>query len=741
MSHTIDFRFAPPSRWTAICLPDDPHKTLVREDGALLYGFTQTHLAAWHFATVVEFSAQTADRPVSVTQRTESAARPIVVTTMRYPRLELTLTAFAHEHDGFRADVVMWELTHIGDDGEVLTGLHIDHHDRDAVLTGGTTPFHVAYSVAPEQAPAQPIWVDDTAEQDGTPLGPVALVHRPQRLHLAHPTGFRPATGLDVTPEILRPGGRTGGALVLPQPAVAETPAIADLAWAEAALTRARAFWDELPALRLPITVPDPAVQDLLVACVRNLLQAREIRDGLPVPQVGATVYRGLWIVDGHFILEAARYLGFAADADAGVRVLLRRARPDGSITGLELAPHIKETAIAIATLVRQSELSADPRGALSSHWPVVLRAIDHIAGLRRQADALPTGHPLHGLMPPAFADGGVAGVRAEYTTTLWTLAGLRAAVRGATMLGRASDRDAIHAQYLQLRANFDTAARRHREEGLAYLPMIHPESGSHHYHAGPVEADVAAWHRIRPGSATWALCQAIWPGEVFEPGDHVVTDLLALFDALDDEQGIPAETGWLPYRAVWPYAASFAAHAWLYAGRADKAVDYLYAFANHAAPTRVWREEQSLTVTGNGQLWGDMPHNWASAEFVRLVRHLLLFERDDTLELLPAVPAGWFGAGQTIELERSTTRFGPVSLHVTTEHTDVVTVTVRYTRQGDSHPAPDRLSLSLPLPEGAAERPTEITVDGRVVPPADGRIPLATVDDVTVRMTYRRLS
>jgi len=34
-ARTIDFRFAPPVVFTSICRPDDPHKTLVRQDSAL----------------------------------------------------------------------------------------------------------------------------------------------------------------------------------------------------------------------------------------------------------------------------------------------------------------------------------------------------------------------------------------------------------------------------------------------------------------------------------------------------------------------------------------------------------------------------------------------------------------------------------------------------------------------------------------------------------------------------------
>ena len=71
-------------------------------------------------------------------------------------------------------------------------------------------------------------------------------------------------------------------------------------------------------------TVPDPALQEMIEALARNILQAREIKDGLPVFQVGPTVYRGLWVVDGHFFLEAAHYLGYGDDAQRAIGTLLR---------------------------------------------------------------------------------------------------------------------------------------------------------------------------------------------------------------------------------------------------------------------------------------------------------------------------------------------------------------------------------------------------------------------------------
>ncbi len=38
---TVDFRYSPPEWQTAICLPDDPHKSLVDRSGELLYHYEQ----------------------------------------------------------------------------------------------------------------------------------------------------------------------------------------------------------------------------------------------------------------------------------------------------------------------------------------------------------------------------------------------------------------------------------------------------------------------------------------------------------------------------------------------------------------------------------------------------------------------------------------------------------------------------------------------------------------------------
>ncbi|TPQ17080.1 hypothetical protein [Streptomyces sporangiiformans] len=704
-SSTIDFRHAPASSWTLLCRPDDPHKSLVREDGALLYGFHASGFDAWSFARTVGFSAQTTHRPVRVTQETESARRAIVRTVVTYPNQTLEMTTFAH-YGPARYDVVLWTVTAAPGEDEVLTGLRIDAQLRGETLAS-TGSRHEVHAVPLDTAPATPEWTDGLPTTDVVPAGAWRLRSCGHPLVGGSAQGFGPADGLVTRPVVLRGSESVSGAVVVPL-----ADGHLDLDQAYAALQAERRYWDRLDVQRLPLTVPDPDVQDMLTACARNLLQAREVEQDLPVLHVGPTIYRGLWLVDGHFLLEAARYLGLDDTADAGLEVLMRRVKPNGAIVQLDSEPYVKETGIAIATMVRQAEITGDSDG-LRGRWPTVRGAVAHIAELREQAAELPADHPLRGLLPEAFGDGGLGGSRAEYTTTMWILTGLRYAVAGARMLGEAADAERFADLFDSLLSAFQRSAKTQRRttaDGLRHLPMNLPGSGEHQFLPRTPDSQVPVWRRIRPETATWALCHAIWPGEIFAADDEVVRDLLDLYEARDDEQGIPATTGWLPYKAVWTYQASFAAHAWLYADRPDKAADYLYAFANHASPTRVWREEQPLTGSGHLQICGDMPHNWASAEFVRLVRHLLVFERGAGLDLLPAAPAHWFRPGAEIRVEGTPTRFGRVGLDVRAGENRLE---IRVLRQGpDTVPA--RLRLPARFSRGGAR------VDGRPVAAAE---------------------
>jgi hypothetical protein len=730
---SVDFRYSPTSTWTAICHPDDPYKTLVREDGALLYDLI-ADLNVWCFTRVVEFGVRTDVRPVAITQRTENARTPIVHTEVTYPHVTLELTTFRHvQPDGQYFDVVLWDIR-IPDEGqEFLAQLQVSARERARLFAGqSAAPSNEIYAINISDAPTakvlEVLLVDSVYEDSRTlPEGQLAFISVPHRLEPVPAAGFGPIPALATEAKLLQPGERLRGAVVFPLGRL-DVQSI-DLEWVEAALETERAFWAEYDLLRLPIEIPDRDVMDMLEASVRNILQAREIVDGLPEFRVGSAVFRGLWVVDGHFLLESAQYQGYRDDARAGLEVLLRRAHADGAIA--EMPFHIKETAIALATFVRQSELLGDDE-ILRRLWPDILRAVDFIEALRMQAYDLPEDSPAYGLLPPAFADGGIGGVRPEYTSTYWTLAGLKMIGQAAHRLGYDADAVRFRRLFDELLADFRDHAERDLQllpDGTPYLPTVMEGSGRHTWTAY-FPGDPPIWREIRPQTGTWALAQTIYPGEVFAPDDPLVRNFLDLLDSVDDEQGIPGNTAFWTYRMIWTYSASFYAHVWLYAGRPDKAIDYLYAFANHAAPTRVWREEQPVVDAHTMHLGGDMPHNWASAEFIRLVRHLLVFERGETLDLLPGLPNEWIVPGKPLRLERTPTRFGPITIRAAVDASRAIRIEVE--RDTTWPRQPDHVLLHVPaswnsalLVAGDKEADLHVQADGVVALPDAGRLEL----------------
>ncbi|MBI1295672.1 hypothetical protein GC175_12030 [bacterium] len=716
MTHrTVDFRYAPPRAWTCIGRPDDPFKTLVDERGRLLYDFHRqgARYGTFRFGRVVSFAVHTAAQPLKVTQQTESARIPVVVTQIDYPHATLTLRSFGHLHGGgLRTDIVLWQIDAATDRAEIVGGLWLEiQGQNERFAPAGRASSSFVYAHAPEEMPQ---WrglndlftVHTDVDVNEMAQAPFLVSTSPLQVASAYDHG--PSSGLRSEFEFIRVGSPARGALCFPQNH-SQVEGI-DLAWAEAALTEERRFWAGYELLPGTLSIPDEGIMEMVTACARNILQAREIQDGLPEFQVGPTIYRGLWIIDGYFFLEAAQFTGRSEDAFRGIDALLRRVRPNGAIE--ERTLDTKDTGLALATIVRQCELM-DDSARLRELWPTLRRAVDYVRSLYEEACQLPVDDPAHGLLPASFANGGLGGIRAEYTTVLWMMVGVKAVARAATRLGLADEADAINDFFAQLYTAFREHADRDRQttaDGVSYLPMLKTGSGTHHWiHNFP--SDPLPWEAVNAGTATWAFAHAIYPGQILAPDDSLVQDFCQLLDQLDDRQGIPAATGWLPFEAVWSYAASFYAHVWLYAGRPDKAVDYLYAFANHASPTRVWREEQSLAHIGLDQQIGDMPHNWASAEFIRLVRNLLVFERGDTLELLSGLPSEWLVTGKRLEVA-TPTRYGQVylSLEISEEGHGKLAVAIQ------SNPGVDPAIVCICLPITEATKKFSIQIQGSLM-------------------------
>jgi hypothetical protein len=446
-------------------------------------------------------------------------------------------------------------------------------------------------------------------------------------------------------PLIIQPGSTAeffvlysaGGALVIEPRTVAQAVAARD---------RAIQYWQAAPLPYGRIQVPDAGIQALLDSSIRNIWQARETKQGLPAFQVGPTCYRGLWIVDGAFLLEAAAILGAGDQARNGVAYELTHQKPDGRIEVMKDFP--KENGIVLWTCVRHAQLTQD-KAWLASVWPQLVRIAEYIRTLRRQT--LTNASPLDdGLIPAGFPDGGIGGVHDEYTNPYWNLLGLHAFVEAARWLGKPDEAAAWQQEYDGFMAAFRKAAARDLRKdahGNSFLPILMGADGA----------------KELPQRGQWGFCHAVYPGQLFAKDDPLVAGNMAMLAATERE-GMVYGTGW-DATGIWNYFASFYGHAWLWQGNGRKAAQILYAYANHAAPVLDWREEQSLRGEKFKKV-GDMPHNWASAEFIRLTTHLLALDRGDELHLFEGLPVGWTQPGMVTQLNGIATPFGKLTLALT---------------------------------------------------------------------------
>jgi hypothetical protein len=428
------------------------------------------------------------------------------------------------------------------------------------------------------------------------------------------------------------------------------------LAHPDRLLAEAREYWQVWKPFDGNVSMKFPRPHgDFLVACARNIQQAREVKGGKLTFQVGPTVYRGLWIVDGNFILESARYLGYDAAAQQGLETTWQHQRPNGGVFAGGGEGMWKDTGIALFTLVRQSELSQD-WSYFRSMQSNVARAVKFLEAKRDDARADSSVNGRYGLLAPGVGDGGLGGTRSEFTNTLWALAGLKAVTEAMERLG-IPDPAGAKQFYAELRSAFFAAARqemRRHPDGFDYLPMLVSEDA--------LWTASNEWDRPRPQTAQWALSHAIYPGLVFERNDPIVQGHIRLMQACTQEN-IPAETGWLPHGGVWNYNAGFVAHVYLWAGVEAWARSTFTGYLNHASPLYCWREEQPLRGSLSATYIGDMPHNWASAECILYLRHMLALEDGRSLRLLAGVGDFELAGGEPMGLTQSPTRFGRVDL------------------------------------------------------------------------------
>jgi hypothetical protein len=397
--------------------------------------------------------------------------------------------------------------------------------------------------------------------------------------------------------------------------------------------------WRALLNSGLAISVGEKKVEDTFRASLAYCYLARDLVGGDYRQTPGKLNYHAFYLRDASVFAQAYDLAGHAADARKVLDYFLKWQQPDGNFVS-DMWDGWGQT---LWIFGEHAELNRD-REFAARVYPAVVRAVRWLEqGLAKDA---------YGTYPAGPV------VDAEYLTGRWGhvtgwnflgLGGLRGAIKLARLLDKSDDVARYEGIYARWKAAFEKR-----------LNEITPRIGG----------------RIPPGlddptgqdGSTWFNLNALYPVEIFDPWDERVSATLNWSRGRYIE-GVARWEGNDRVRAsggvprVHAYLTAANVESALIRGEQQQALMEFYAMLAHTTATH-GASEQVLPGTRD-PVNQPQPHGWYAANYVVLLRHMLVRERGDELHLLSAVSPEWLKEGGEIHVTRAPTRFGPLDLHV----------------------------------------------------------------------------
>lgn len=379
---------------------------------------------------------------------------------------------------------------------------------------------------------------------------------------------------------------------------------------------------------RVQLQLPDQRLQNAFYASLGYILESISGDQIHP----GPLLHNAFWVRDAATIGYALDRAGLADAVRGSAEATLRAIGPDGyvaAITDPDGRPRRDvewdASGEAAFTVVEYARGSGDQQ-FLKRAYPAVVAALKHALRARDSTGLLPANESAEDLGPAS---------QHHYWDDLWLLTGLREAASAATELGDAAGSDEMKRAFEDVRSRL--------------LSSI-AGSGSEIIPNGPEDLTSSAMAR---GSTP-----ALWPLSVLDDPVLARRSFEAYF-----QRFMPGGAYHHLYGQWWPYGGLEVAHALLFLGDRGAVEQTLTYTLDHQTFPGLYAWAEGVDPATSDFAEGDMPHAWASAELVNLVRDSLLFEDGDRLIIGAGVPASW--AGKAFAIHGAPTRWGNADVSV----------------------------------------------------------------------------
>jgi hypothetical protein len=452
----------------------------------------------------------------------------------------------------------------------------------------------------------------------------------------------------------------------------------------DAARAALRSLWARQEAGMMRIEVPEAKVDATYKAAIAEMLESR-IHTPTGWEQCPNRLqYRAFWIRDATIETEALDLAGLHAAAAQNLSFIDAFQQPDGLF--ISQAGQYDEWGEALWALAQHAQLSGEPAYAAAQ--------LGRIGAAIGWLSSVTAGDPL-GLLPASNPDDNELAYGHITGDDLWAAAGLRSAIAAATLAERAGDATATQAGQsadataTSAEANADaaawTAVDRRFEAALDRA----------------IAAAVAREGHIPPvldaqGGQDWGNYWAAFPVQVLGARSSAVTATLRWARAHMAE-GLPT---YLDGRELHDYLGFRIFQTELAAGDAAGAIAGLYAELVHTTATDGGWETGIAPFGGRASATNLAPHGTFAAEYVALLRNMLVADTPaGGVQLLAGASPAWLAPGQRIAVTAAPTDHG------------VISFTERSTRRGETltwHGALDPgTPLSWALPAWARDART----------------------------------
>jgi hypothetical protein len=383
------------------------------------------------------------------------------------------------------------------------------------------------------------------------------------------------------------------------------------------------------------LVLPDARWQAAVEANCRFLLVLHDGTDITP----GPTTYHRFWFRDAAFLLAALDRYGFHSQAAEVLASYPSRQRVDGFFLSQPREWDANGCALWAQAehwrLTRDRKLVDDVIGSVAkgAHW------IDRKRGTRRRR-----APELYGLLPAGISAEHLGPFDYFYWDDFWGVAGLRSAAELLAAAGETAAAEDAH-----------RAADSFWADVKASLGIVAGRLGTEAMPAGPRR-------RIDAGViGSLVACDPLRLLDADDPRTQATIDVIRERFVLGDAfyQAI-SHTGLGTYLTMQVAAVELGAGD----RRALTRVQWLL---DAATPTWTWPEAIHPRLTGG--CMGDGHHGWAAADFLSMVRNLLVRETSSGpaeqpgLALCSMLPDDWWGQG--IEVHIAPTHFGKLSFAV----------------------------------------------------------------------------